>query len=44
MYEQKLNYRNYSEQEIKMNNFVPATEYDVHMYEKFGGLSSYVFV
>jgi hypothetical protein len=44
MYEQKLNYRNYSEQEIKMNNFVRSTEYDVHMYEKFGGLSSYVFV
>jgi hypothetical protein len=26
-----------------MGNFVQATENDVHMYEKFGGLTFYVF-
>jgi hypothetical protein len=28
-------------QGIIMGNFVQATEYDVHMYAKFGGLTSY---
>jgi hypothetical protein len=27
-------------QVIIMGNFVQATEYDVHMYAKFGGLTS----
>jgi hypothetical protein len=30
--EEKLNPRNYSEQELNMDNFVQATEHDVHMY------------
>jgi hypothetical protein len=34
--EQKLNCRNYSEQKLNMSNFVQTTEYDVHMYAKFG--------
>jgi hypothetical protein len=38
MQEQKLNYINYSELEINMRNFVQATDHDVHMYAKFGGL------
>jgi hypothetical protein len=28
----KLNYRNYSEQEINIRNFIQATEHDIHMY------------
>jgi hypothetical protein len=28
-------------QGIIMGNFVQATEYDVHTYAKFGGLTSY---
>jgi hypothetical protein len=32
--EQKLNHRNYYEQEINMTNFVPATEYDMNMHAK----------
>jgi hypothetical protein len=27
-----------------MDNFVQATEYDVHMYAKFGGLTFYAFL
>jgi isopentenyldiphosphate isomerase len=42
--EQKLNPNKYSEQEINMRNFVQATEYYVHMYAQFGGLSFYGFV
>jgi hypothetical protein len=33
--EQKLNHRNYSDHEINMDNFIQATENDVHMYEIF---------
>jgi hypothetical protein len=36
--EQNLNYRNYSEQEIIMGNFVQATEYGVHMHANFQDL------
>jgi hypothetical protein len=32
LHEQKLNHRQYSEQEINMSNFVQATEHDIHMY------------
>jgi hypothetical protein len=39
----KFNHKNYSEQEINMDNFVQATEHDVHMYTKFGGLDFYEF-
>jgi hypothetical protein len=38
---QKLSHRNYSEQKINMSNFVQATKHDVHIYAKFGGLTSY---
>jgi hypothetical protein len=41
--EQKLNPRNYTEQEINMRNFVQATDNDVHVYAKFGGLTFYEF-
>jgi hypothetical protein len=41
--EQKLNYRNYSEQEINIRNFIQATENDIHMYAKFRCLAFYVF-
>jgi hypothetical protein len=41
--EQKLNPRNYSEQEINIRNFVQAADNDVHMYAKFGGLTFYEF-
>jgi hypothetical protein len=41
---QKLNHRNYSEQEISMGNFVQATDHDVHMYKKFGELNLYEFL
>jgi hypothetical protein len=34
--EQKLNIRNYSEQEIIMGSFVNAIEQYVHMYANFG--------
>jgi hypothetical protein len=39
MQEQKWNPNKYSKQEINMSNFVQATRHDVHMYEKFGGLT-----
>jgi hypothetical protein len=39
--EQKLNDRNYSEQEINMGNFVQANYHDVRMYAKFGYLYFY---
>jgi effector-binding domain-containing protein len=39
--EQKLNPNKYCEQQIKMSNFVQATEHDVHMYAKFGCLDFY---
>jgi hypothetical protein len=42
--EHKLNHRNYSKQEINMINFLQATEHDVHMYAKFGGLTCYEFL
>jgi hypothetical protein len=35
--EQKLNPRNYSNQELNMGNFIQPIEYDVHIYAKFGG-------
>jgi hypothetical protein len=38
---QILNHRNNFEQKINMSNFVHATEHDVYMYAKFGGLTSY---
>jgi hypothetical protein len=44
LYEQKLNYTNYSEQEINMRNFVQATKNDVHMYENFGYFTFYDFL
>jgi hypothetical protein len=37
----KLIHNNNSMQGIIMRDFVQATEYDVHMYTKFGGLTSY---
>jgi hypothetical protein len=39
--EHKLNYRNYSKQEINMRNCVQDTENDVNMYEKICGLTCY---
>jgi hypothetical protein len=30
-------------QETNMSSFVHATEYEVYMYAKFGGLNSYGF-
>jgi hypothetical protein len=39
--EHKLNHKNYSKQEINMNNFLQAKENDVHIYEKLGGLYFY---
>jgi hypothetical protein len=42
--EQKLNHEQYCEQEINMRNFVQATEHDVNMYAKFGGLAFYEFL
>jgi hypothetical protein len=39
--EHKLNHKQYSEQEVNMGNFVQATEPDVHMFAKFGGLAFY---
>jgi hypothetical protein len=44
MQKQKLNYINYSGHGINMSNFIQATEHDVHMYAKFGGLAFYVFL
>jgi hypothetical protein len=35
----ELNHRNYFVQEINMRNFVYSTEYDMHIYAKFGSLS-----
>jgi hypothetical protein len=40
MQEQKLNPRNYCEQQITMGNFLQATEHDVKMHAKFRGLNS----
>jgi hypothetical protein len=42
--EHKLNHKNYSKQEINMNNFLQANENYVHMYEKLGGLYFYGFL
>jgi hypothetical protein len=42
--EQKLNPRNYSKQELIMNNFVQSTEHDFHMYAQFGGLTFYEYL
>jgi hypothetical protein len=39
--EQRLNPRNFLEQEINMIMFLQATEYDVHMHAKFVGSSFY---
>jgi hypothetical protein len=44
MLEQKLRYINSFEHKINMSNFVQATEHDVHMHAKFGGLAFYVFL
>jgi hypothetical protein len=41
---QKLNHKQNSVQEINIGNFVQATEHDMHMYAKFGGLSFYGFL
>jgi hypothetical protein len=35
LHKQKLNHENYSAQELNMENFGKANEYDVHMYAKF---------
>jgi hypothetical protein len=40
--EQKLNPRNYYEQEIYIINILQDTENDVNMYAKFGGFNYYV--
>jgi hypothetical protein len=42
--EQKLNHRNYSEQELNMRFFLQDNDHDVHMYAKFGGLTFYVIL
>jgi hypothetical protein len=44
MQEQKLNHRNYDDQEVNMDIFVQYNEYYVHIYEKFGGLTFYGFL
>jgi hypothetical protein len=41
--EQKLNYRNYFEQEINMKIFMQATEHDIQLYAKFECLDVYRF-
>jgi hypothetical protein len=43
LHKQKLNHRNYSEQELNMGNFVQANEYDVHMYAKFQDVYKYIY-
>jgi hypothetical protein len=42
--DQKLNPRHYYEQELNTRNFAYATDHDVHMYAKFGGLKFYLFL
>jgi hypothetical protein len=42
--EQKLNYRNYSKQEIIMGNFVQVTEYDANMYARIEYFDIYRFL
>jgi hypothetical protein len=42
--EQKLNHRNYSEEDINMRNFAQGTEHDVHKYAKFGDFTFYAFL
>jgi hypothetical protein len=44
MQKYKLNYRNYSEQEIIMENFVQSTAYDVNIYAKTEYLDIYIFL
>jgi hypothetical protein len=42
--EQKLNPRNYSEQEIIMSNFVQAKDYDMIMYKNFQCMNMHLFL
>jgi hypothetical protein len=42
--EQKLNHRNYYEQEINVSKFVQDTEHDMHMYAKFKDFTCYVLL
>jgi hypothetical protein len=44
LWRQKLNNKKYSEQEINMRKFIQATEHDVHICEKFGDFTFYVFL
>jgi hypothetical protein len=44
MQEEKLNPKKYFGQEINMRNFLQASEHDMHMYAKFGGLTIYEFL
>jgi hypothetical protein len=44
MEKHKLNYRNYSEQEIIMRNFVQATEYDANTYAKIKYIDIYILL
>jgi hypothetical protein len=41
LHKQKLNHGHYSEQELNMDNFVQANEYDVYMYAKFQDVYKY---
>jgi hypothetical protein len=42
--EQKLNSRNYSNQEIMVSIFVQATVHNIYMHAKFGCLDAYRFL
>jgi hypothetical protein len=42
--EQKLNHRNYSEQEINVSNFIQAKEYHMIMYAKFQCMNMHAFL
>jgi hypothetical protein len=42
--EQKLNPKNYSEQDINMSNFIQAKEYDMIMYSNFQCMNIHVFL
>jgi hypothetical protein len=44
MQKYKLNYRNYSEQEITMEIFVWATKYDANVYANIEYLDIYIFL
>jgi hypothetical protein len=44
LHEQKLNPKNYSKQEVIMNNFVYATNHNVNMYAKIKRMNMNIFL